>query len=173
MSDAAIYHEVPQWGTMVDGGSPIWVGKELRDRYPGRMEVVGAVSPWHKDPLEEIDRLVEEDKVVGLKLYPLDIIDGVPHSYRMDDEKVIFPILERAQQRGGRISGVSSGFSDIDSLLGGLQPSDLLILAGRPGSGKTALLGKMLTLLRPQTRVAARSWKTCPTTALKPRCGIS
>jgi replicative DNA helicase len=46
---------------------------------------------------------------------------------------------ERAHDRGGRISGVSSGFADLDSLLGGLQPSDLLILAGRPGMGKTAL----------------------------------
>ncbi len=46
---------------------------------------------------------------------------------------------EKAQARGGRISGVSSGFTDIDSLLGGLQPSDLLILAARPGMGKTAL----------------------------------
>jgi len=46
---------------------------------------------------------------------------------------------EAAQKRGGRISGVTSGFTDIDSLLGGLQPSDLLILAGRPGMGKTAL----------------------------------
>src|SRR6202789_487708 len=46
---------------------------------------------------------------------------------------------EAAQKRGGRISGVTSGFSDIDNLLGGLQPSDLLILAGRPGMGKTAL----------------------------------
>jgi replicative DNA helicase len=46
---------------------------------------------------------------------------------------------ERAQARGGRISGVTSGFTDIDQLLGGLQPSDLLILAGRPGMGKTAL----------------------------------
>ena len=46
---------------------------------------------------------------------------------------------EKAQARGGRISGVTSGFSDIDQLLGGLQPSDLLILAGRPGMGKTAL----------------------------------
>jgi len=46
---------------------------------------------------------------------------------------------EKAQARGGRISGVTSGFTDIDSLLGGLQPSDLLILAGRPGMGKTAL----------------------------------
>jgi replicative DNA helicase len=46
---------------------------------------------------------------------------------------------ERAQARGGKISGVASGFSEMDSLLGGLQPSDLLILAGRPGMGKTAL----------------------------------
>ncbi len=46
---------------------------------------------------------------------------------------------ERAHARGGRISGITSGFTDIDSLLGGLQPSDLLILAGRPGMGKTAL----------------------------------
>jgi replicative DNA helicase len=46
---------------------------------------------------------------------------------------------EAAQKRGGRISGVSSGFTEIDFLLGGLQPSDLLILAGRPGMGKTAL----------------------------------
>jgi replicative DNA helicase len=46
---------------------------------------------------------------------------------------------ERAQARGGKISGVTSGFTDIDSLLGGLQPSDLLIIAGRPGMGKTSL----------------------------------
>ena len=46
---------------------------------------------------------------------------------------------KRRQARGGRISGVTSGFTDIDQLLGGLQPSDLLILAGRPGMGKTAL----------------------------------
>ena len=46
---------------------------------------------------------------------------------------------ERAVARGGRLSGFTSGFTEIDNLLGGLQPSDLLILAGRPGMGKTAL----------------------------------
>ena len=35
--------------------------------------------------------------------------------------------------------GVSSGFLDLDNLLGGLHKSDLLILAGRPSMGKTAL----------------------------------
>src|ERR1051326_58637 len=48
-------------------------------------------------------------------------------------------LAERAQARGGRISGVTSGFTDIDDLLGGLQPSAVLPLPGRPGMGKTAL----------------------------------
>jgi replicative DNA helicase len=50
---------------------------------------------------------------------------------------------EKAQARGGRISGVTTGFADIDSLLGGLQPSDLIIIAGRPGMGKTSLATNM------------------------------
>ena len=50
---------------------------------------------------------------------------------------------ERAQARGGRISGVATGFAEIDSLLGGLQPSDLVIIAGRPGMGKTSLATNM------------------------------
>ncbi len=52
-------------------------------------------------------------------------------------------LAERAQARGGRISGVATGFAEIDSLLGGLQPSDLIIIAGRPGMGKTSLATNM------------------------------
>jgi replicative DNA helicase len=46
---------------------------------------------------------------------------------------------EKAMRRGGKISGIATGFIEIDNLLGGLQPSDLIILAGRPAMGKTAL----------------------------------
>jgi replicative DNA helicase len=52
-------------------------------------------------------------------------------------------LAEKAQARGGRISGVATGFTDIDSLLGGLQQSDLIILAGRPGMGKSSLAVNM------------------------------
>src|SRR4051812_14609312 len=52
-------------------------------------------------------------------------------------------LAEKAQARGGRISGLITGFSDIDSLLGGLQASDLIILAGRPGMGKTSFATNM------------------------------
>ena len=46
---------------------------------------------------------------------------------------------EAAYQLGGKLSGVTSGLSDLDDLLGGFHRSDLIILAGRPGMGKTAL----------------------------------
>src|ERR1041385_2533024 len=44
-----------------------------------------------------------------------------------------------AFQRDGKLSGVASGLDDLDRMMGGLQQSDLIILAGRPGMGKTAL----------------------------------
>lgn len=44
-----------------------------------------------------------------------------------------------AYKRDGHLSGLATGLSDLDRLLGGLQASDLVILAGRPGMGKTAL----------------------------------
>lgn len=44
-----------------------------------------------------------------------------------------------AYQRDGKLSGISTGLRDLDMRMGGLQHSDLIILAGRPGMGKTAL----------------------------------
>jgi replicative DNA helicase len=44
-----------------------------------------------------------------------------------------------AYQRDGGLSGISAGLTDLDEKMGGLQSSDLIILAGRPAMGKTAL----------------------------------
>jgi replicative DNA helicase len=44
-----------------------------------------------------------------------------------------------AYDRDGGLAGISTGLIDLDQKLGGLHPSDLLILAGRPSMGKTAL----------------------------------
>jgi replicative DNA helicase len=46
---------------------------------------------------------------------------------------------ETAYKRDGKLTGVGTGLTDLDSLLGGLHQSDLVILAGRPSMGKTAL----------------------------------
>ena len=50
---------------------------------------------------------------------------------------------ERAFRRSGHVSGLSTGLRDLDTKMGGLHPSDLMILAGRPGMGKTALATKI------------------------------
>jgi replicative DNA helicase len=44
-----------------------------------------------------------------------------------------------AYRRDGGLSGLATGFTDLDGKMGGLQPSDLIIVAGRPSMGKTAL----------------------------------
>ncbi|MYE59513.1 MAG: replicative DNA helicase [Alphaproteobacteria bacterium] len=48
-------------------------------------------------------------------------------------------MAESAFRRDGGLTGVTTGFSDLNKILGGLQNSDLVVLAGRPGMGKTAL----------------------------------
>jgi replicative DNA helicase len=48
-------------------------------------------------------------------------------------------MASRAYERQGGLSGISTGMRDLDRALGGLQKSDLIILAGRPSMGKTAL----------------------------------
>jgi len=45
----------------------------------------------------------------------------------------------KAWERDGRLSGIATGLTDLDHKMGGLQASDLIIVAGRPGMGKTAL----------------------------------
>lgn len=50
-----------------------------------------------------------------------------------------FDKLDELQQQRGTIAGVPTGFTDLDKLTGGLQRSDLLILAARPAVGKTSL----------------------------------
>jgi len=56
-----------------------------------------------------------------------------------------FDTIEYLHQHKGEVVGVPTGFHDLDQLTGGLHPSDLLIIAGRPGVGKT---GFALSLVR-------------------------
>jgi replicative DNA helicase len=89
-------------------------------------------------------------------------VDATPQSHIEEAERKLFALAEtgryetgfqrfaqalttavdmaaRAYQRDGNLSGLATGLTDLDSRMGGLQHSDLIILAGRPGMGKTAL----------------------------------
>ncbi|MEW5700922.1 MAG: replicative DNA helicase [Candidatus Zixiibacteriota bacterium] len=56
--------------------------------------------------------------------------DLLPHTFEQ---------IEKYRERGGGLTGLPTGFEDLDSLTAGLHGSDLIILAGRPSMGKTAL----------------------------------
>lgn len=60
--------------------------------------------------------------------------------YRLSDilETVVYQLEQRSKNKG-QISGLGTGFPSIDYKLGGLQNSDLIIIAARPGMGKTSL----------------------------------
>ncbi|MDB5618780.1 replicative DNA helicase [Tardiphaga sp.] len=53
--------------------------------------------------------------------------------------KTALDMAANAYGREGKLSGISTGMKALDARLGGLQQSDLVVLAGRPGMGKTAL----------------------------------
>jgi replicative DNA helicase len=58
-------------------------------------------------------------------------------------KELMWPTMERieALQRGGKtITGVASGFTDLDEMTSGFQPADLVIVAARPSMGKTAFV---------------------------------
>ncbi len=53
--------------------------------------------------------------------------------------KGLWPTLERLMEQGGGVSGVPTGFTDLDAITRGFQATDLILLAGRPAMGKTSL----------------------------------
>lgn len=51
-----------------------------------------------------------------------------------------FKNIEKLYQRKELVTGVPTGFTDLDTMTAGMQPSDLVIIAGRPSMGKTAFI---------------------------------
>jgi replicative DNA helicase len=90
------------------------------------------------DQAKEVDSIIEkaEMQVFGLSerrirhdLKPIDKVLGEYYSH-----------VDELSGRDEEIFGVPTGLTDLDRLMGGMQKSDLLIVAGRPGSGKTGFL---------------------------------
>ncbi len=92
------------------------------------------------------------DAAYSQELPPEDILDNAEHrileiaqksqrSRYVDIDEVIienFKQLQELEKNGGESKGIPTGFRDVDKILGGFQKTDLIILAARPGVGKTA-----------------------------------
>jgi replicative DNA helicase len=94
-------------------------------------EATGDVETAAKEQIEAAEQ----------KLYNLAETGGPSTGFQTFADALTGAVQMTAEafSRDGGLAGVSSGLLDLDSKLGGLHPSDLVILAGRPSMGKTAL----------------------------------
>ncbi len=87
------------------------------------------------------DRALEQIERAEKKLFDLATSGKSEGGFRSFEAVLTSAIsaAEAAHKRQGKVVGVGTGFRDLDDKLGGLHPSDLVILAGRPSMGKTSL----------------------------------
>lgn len=151
-----VTEELDQMGQLSDAGGPAYltalinnVPSSLHAEAYGRVVEETAVRRRMLEAANQIARMAYKEELG---------IDEVMN----EAEKAIFGVSERRltrdlqpiqqvlsdyydridylMRRGEDTFGVPTGFIDLDRLLGGMQPSDFLLIAGRPGSGKTAFM---------------------------------
>jgi replicative DNA helicase len=107
--------------------------KALLRRLIGVSTEISAEAFEAKEPVEELLDKAEQ-RIFALSERGLrrgfESINPVLHK--------TFEQIESYHKRGGGVTGVATGFKDLDEITSGLQPSDLIIVAGRPSMGKTA-----------------------------------
>lgn len=106
----------------------------LRALITSATEIVGRCY----DATEEVDDLLDrvesrifsiKESMVKLSASPLAQI--LPQTFEM---------IEEYHKRGGNITGLATGFEELDTLTAGFQPADFIVIAGRPSMGKTAFV---------------------------------
>jgi replicative DNA helicase len=92
----------------------------------------------HDSPVET--RPTEQIETVEQKLFALAERGRTDRGFQTFEMALTGAVemAQKAYSRAGGLSGIGTGFIDLDRILGGLRPSDLLILAARPSMGKTA-----------------------------------
>ena len=96
--------------------------------------VEGAFSPQGKDAQALLDEMEQ-------KLFSIAELESNRLGYK-DFQKVIAEVVRSLEERGqnpGTVTGLPTGFTDLDKLTTGLHGGELVIIAGRPSMGKTAL----------------------------------
>jgi replicative DNA helicase len=106
----------------------------MRQLISSSSEVIGRAYSQAEDALDLLDeaeqRIFQISEQRMRKTYVS--MDAAVHS--------TMELLESIHGKHSGVTGVPSGFSELDSLTGGFQKSDLIIIAGRPSQGKTALV---------------------------------
>ena len=111
----------------------------MREKYLLRrmIQVCGKITQECYEPLDEIEQFMDraendifqitsngpDFQIVPIKNRVLNAVERIEHVY----------------EHKGVVTGLSTGFYELDKLTGGLQPAEMIVFAGRPSMGKTAL----------------------------------
>lgn len=101
------------------------------------MRVGGDISMIAGQMAQPIEEVVDQAEQAVFAVAERQVGDGLQV---IDD--LLGPAIEKAeelQRNGSEVTGISTGFRDLDRKLAGLHPTNLVIVAARPGMGKTAL----------------------------------
>ena len=93
------------------------------------------------DETQDVDELVEEATAKIFEISQRAQKRDVTHIYPVITEA--FERMHKASENEGNISGIPSGFTELDKITSGWQKSDLVIIAARPAMGKTAFVLSM------------------------------
>lgn len=115
-------------------------GRIVKDTYTKRQLISSAatISQASFDEGSEASQLLDlaEQKIFALSQAHLPQV-FIPVREALAES---FDRLDELHKRAGGLRGIPSGFADLDNMLAGFQDSNLIILAARPGIGKTALV---------------------------------
>jgi replicative DNA helicase len=123
------------------GGEVYGLGKHIFDLSIKRqiMEISENIVQKLNNPTDQtpaIDHIIAAEK----QLSDLAVHGDSTREYQKISN-IAFNVLEKidfSKKNEGLLTGIPTGFTDMNKILGGLQNSDLLIVAGRPGMGKTS-----------------------------------
>lgn len=101
------------------------------------IDAAGKIAGLAYEEAEEVDVVVDRAEQILFDVSQRRVSRGLLHIKRLLTQ--YYDRIEYLQQHQGEMVGLPTGFIDLDKLLGGLQRSDLIIVAGRPGMGKSSL----------------------------------
>ncbi len=117
-------------------------GRAIRDAWLRRQLIAIGEDVVNDAYADDLDRAADERiEEAEARLFALAETGAVEGGFKSFGDALVESVrmAEAAHRRDGAMAGVATGFRDLDAMLGGMHPSDLLVLAGRPAMGKTAL----------------------------------
>lgn len=103
----------------------------------GLIQAAGKIAGLAYEEAEDVDVVVDRAEQILFEVSQQRTARGLTPIKRILTE--YYDRIEYLHQHQGEMVGLPTGFIDLDKLLGGLQRSDLIIVAGRPGMGKSSL----------------------------------